>query len=261
MTHLDYGNWVRRRTLIGLGAGAVVATGLSLLPFGTGYRIALAGVGVALGASLVVPLYAYATFSQRGGRFQERLYERVADAIGPVGPGRILDIGAGNGMLAVLLAQRQPAASVVGVDTWGPAWEYAAATCTRNARLAGVDERVGFRDGDAARLPFADAAFDAVVSNLTFHEVTAVADKPALIAEALRVLKPGGAFAFVDPFFDVKLYGPSATLEPRLRALGVEDVALQPLTAITPVPVMLRHPRALGRVALLTGRKTTSAIR
>lgn len=255
MTHVDYGNWVRRKTLIGLGAGAVAATGLSLLPLGTGYRVALAGVGMALGASLVVPLYAYVTFSQRGGRFQERLYGLVADAVSPVGAGRILDIGAGNGMLAVLLAQCQPTATIVGVDTWGPTWEYAAATCARNARLAGVDDRVTFRDGDAARLPFADGVFDAVVSNLTFHEVTAVADKPALIAEALRVLKPGGAFVFVDPFYDVKLYGPSATIEHRFRALGAEEVVLQPLTTIMPVPVVLRHPRALGRAALMTGRK------
>ena len=49
---------------------------------------------------------------------------------------------------------------------------------------------------DAAKLPFLDDTFDAAVSNFVFHEVRSQRDKQALIREALRVVKPGGAFAF-----------------------------------------------------------------
>jgi hypothetical protein len=45
-----------------------------------------------------------------------------------------------------------------------------------------------------------------VVSSLTFREVRDVADRTASVAEALRVLEPGGRFAFVDLFDDEKVY-------------------------------------------------------
>jgi SAM-dependent methyltransferase len=59
---------------------------------------------------------------------------------------------------------------------------------------AGVDN-VTFREGNATDLPFADAAFDAVVTRLSVHHF----DRPGRVfEEVLRVLRPGGSFVIAD---------------------------------------------------------------
>jgi SAM-dependent methyltransferase len=60
-----------------------------------------------------------------------------------------------------------------------------------NSQIAGVE--VDWREGDAEKLPFGDAAFDVVLSQFGHM----FAPRPALaVAEMLRVLKPGGTLAF-----------------------------------------------------------------
>lgn len=58
-----------------------------------------------------------------------------------------------------------------------------------------MSSRITFQKGDAAQLPFADESFDAAVSNFVFHEVRTAKDKRDVVREALRVVKPGGAFS------------------------------------------------------------------
>ena len=70
---------------------------------------------------------------------------------------------------------------VTGVDRWGSSWEFSKAACERNAAAEGVAERVTFLKASAAALPFDEAAFDVVISNLVFHEVRDVADKKLLL--------------------------------------------------------------------------------
>jgi len=90
-------------------------------------------------------------------------------------------------------------------------WRVAAATydgfaAALGARVTGVDfspemiaeaekrhPQIAFHTADAEQLPFADASFDAVVANFGIHHV----ERPQrAIAEARRVLAPGGIFAF-----------------------------------------------------------------
>ena len=255
---LEYGNWIRSNKLIALGAGAIGAAGLALLPLGPAPRVALGGLSAVLAASVALPLYARWAFSPGGGDLQRRLYGRIADKLGPAFAGRVLDIGAGNGMMAVHIALRHPQAQVVGVDTWSAEWEYALATCERNAQIAGVSGRVAYQRGDAARLPFEEGVFDAVVSNLTFHEVRHASSCTDLVIETLRVLKPGGAFVLIDLFYDTRLYGPESALTDRLKAEGVHDLVLRPLASELPIALPLKHPRALGRAGLLTGVKAAA---
>jgi SAM-dependent methyltransferase len=90
---------------------------------------------------------------------------------------RILDLGCGDGQLTQRIATS--GACVVGVDV-SP--EMVAA-----ARGRGIDAQ----EGAAELLPFADRSFDAVFSNAALHWVR---DQDAMMAEARRVLKPGGRF-------------------------------------------------------------------
>src|SRR5262249_3212437 len=68
-----------------------------------------------------------------------------------------LDVGTGGGLLAVAAAATWPQASVVGIDTWGPSLERAAA----NVAGAGLDERVSLRSQDVGAVDDVDR-FDCI---------------------------------------------------------------------------------------------------
>jgi len=65
----------------------------------------------------------------------------------------------------------------------------------RLTELVGLQQRVDFRHGNALDMPFPDSSFDVVVGQEAWCHVP---DKPRLIAECARVLKPGGMLAFTD---------------------------------------------------------------
>lgn len=116
----------------------------------------------------------------------EPFYERVAEEVVADYPqgGAILEVGSGPGRLAVSLGRMAPGLVVTGVDISPEMVERAA----HRAREAGLAGRVGFEVGDVGTLPFAEGAFDGVVSTLSLHHWP----DPALgLAEVHRVLKPG----------------------------------------------------------------------
>jgi SAM-dependent methyltransferase len=252
---LHYGNWIRKKVLWILAAGTLIFGVLAALPFSPVLRV-LAGAGCAiLFISFLYPLYSYTMFSPRGGALQEKIYALIVTHLNSGGKGKFLDIGTGNGILAIKLAQNHPASDVIGVDYWGKEWEYSKSVCEENARRANVSERVHYQKGDAASLNFPDATFDAVVSNLTFHEVKLVKRKIDVLREALRVLKPGGRFAFIDYFYEPRYYDEASEFEMKLWSLKLASVEFKPLDEILAYPKLLRHPRALGRVGIVFGQK------
>lgn len=103
---------------------------------------------------------------------------------------RVLDIGSGLGGTARMVAE-VTGARVDGVDLT-PEFVEAA---TEFGAIVGADERVRFRVGSALDLPFDAAAFDVA---LLLHVGMNIADKPALMSEVARVLRPGGTFAVYD---------------------------------------------------------------
>jgi len=103
---------------------------------------------------------------------------------------RVLDVGSGLGGPSRRLAA-EFGCHVVGIDVT-PAYCEAA---TLLAEHVGLAHRVTYRQGDAAVLPFEDAAFDVV---WTQHVAMNVADKQALYRGMHRVLAPGGRLAIYD---------------------------------------------------------------
>lgn len=104
------------------------------------------------------------------------------------GIGRLLDIGTGTGRLLEVLAPR--VTSALGVDASKAMLALARARLAR-AGLAHCAVRLA----DMYRLPFADAGFDVAVLQMVLHH----ADDPAqVLAEAARILRPGGRLLIVD---------------------------------------------------------------
>lgn len=121
---------------------------------------------------------AYAgTFAHASGTYIEALLDRAAVGAGA----RVLDLACGPGLVTRAAAGRGAVAT--GYDF--------SAAMLREARAASPG--LAFDEGDAEALPYADGTFDAVVSNFGMHHFPHP-DRAA--AEARRVLRPGGLFAF-----------------------------------------------------------------
>jgi SAM-dependent methyltransferase len=255
-TQLEYGNWIRKKILLILGLCSLALGILALIPLGTLYQIVMAFLFAVTFISFLFPLYSYFMFSQKGGNLQEKVYDLIIHCLlGAPIQGRVLDIGSGNGVLAVRLAQQNREAEVVGMDYWGRNWEYSKSICERNAQIGKVENRVHFQKGDAAALDFESDSFDGSVSNLTFHEVQSAPDKREVVREALRVLKSGGSFAYVDYFYDPKFYGKPLEFEEYLKGLNLSHFESRPLHEMMKIPLLLRHPKILGKAGILYGRK------
>jgi len=103
----------------------------------------------------------------------------------------VLDVGCGLGAIDELLITRYGATSVVGIDV-DPALLEGLRARVERAGLAGRIRGVKVEPG---RLPFADASFDVVFSK---DSLVQIPGKPALFADILRVLRPGGRFIASD---------------------------------------------------------------
>ena len=101
---------------------------------------------------------------------------------------RVLDIGCGPGWFWANVADRLPEGFALMLADLSDGM--VAEAVERCAALRAWS--VGGRQADAAHLPFADSSFDTVVA---MHMMYHVADQAAAIAEAFRVLKPGGWLA------------------------------------------------------------------
>ncbi len=114
-----------------------------------------------------------------GGELGKTARQTVLRLLGP-GPGRVLDVGCGGGLTLLALAEAG----------WSPAGVDLSEEQLRLARERGCE----VQPADAAALPFADGAFDAVVSEFTHTDVD---DCGTLLHEAARVLRRGGQLVYV----------------------------------------------------------------
>lgn len=111
---------------------------------------------------------------------------------------QLLDVGCGTGELERRLLRKHPDWHLTGIDLSGEMLEVA-------RRKLRNQQQVTLEQADAASLPFADDAFDRVVSASVMHYFS---DPKAALHEMRRVVRPGGKILVLDwcrDFFSMKL--------------------------------------------------------
>ncbi|HEX6041185.1 class I SAM-dependent methyltransferase [Longimicrobium sp.] len=131
-----------------------------------------------------------AEYDRRWARYNARSLALLRPWIAGRDLGRVLDVGCGTANLLRLLTDGGARASAyAGIDP--------APRMLRIARgkARAMDVRGGFAAAPAEALPFADGAFDVVITASTLHDWDNV---PAGLAEIRRVLRPGGELMLLD---------------------------------------------------------------
>jgi SAM-dependent methyltransferase len=164
-------------------------------------------------------------FRVLGGRKHEAFRRHVIELAGLRGNENVLDAGCGTGLTALRIAEQYPGCKVYGLDL-SPKM---IAVAGDDAAGCGLD--IDLRVGSTTDLPYADAAFDAVLTNIMFHHLD-LAEKRQAVAEIARVLKPGGRYVSAE-------FGPRArnALE---RHLAKGDYTLYP-AHLAEVGLVVQH--------------------
>jgi SAM-dependent methyltransferase len=157
----------------------------------------------------------------------------------PRGTGHVLDLGCGRGrLLRALLAHGAPPDRLHGVDLLADRVEDA------RARLPGVD----VRHGDGRVLPFGDQSMAAVVMCTVLSSVPEAAVRAALVAEALRVLVPGGVLAVYDLRIRSVRNGAVRPVGPAALAALAPECEIRSRSITLAPPIARRLGRATGRL-------------
>ena len=120
---------------------------------------------------------------------------------------RLLDVACGSGGPALRIATKT-GCSVVGIDMH----EDAVSTANSLAAHDGLSDRAEFRVANAAEpLPFPDAFFDAITC---IDAINHLPDRPRVLSDWARLLKPGGRLLFTDP---ITVTGPLTNHEIAVR--------------------------------------------
>jgi len=137
-------------------------------------------------------------------------FYRWAIGLIPAGAKHIVELGAGSGLLSLMVRDRFPNARIHLIDFSGPMLELA------RSRL-GDDPRITFEQADyvVATLP---EKVCAVVSSLSIHHLDD-SGKQAVFRKAHAALLPRGVFVNAD-----QVAGPTAELEERYKALWLQQV-------------------------------------
>ena len=164
------------------------------------------------GIALLVEAFLYLFYVKKGKEYHR---DKMLAMYAWRGDEKVLDVGCGRGLLLVGAAKRAPDGHATGIDVWSKedmAGNSEAAT-QRNLQIEGVQGRCSLVSAGAQEMPFADASFDVVVSNLCLHNIYDLLTRQKAVAEIARVLKPGGVALLSD-------YKHTREYATRLRALG-----------------------------------------
>ncbi|MER7026638.1 MULTISPECIES: SAM-dependent methyltransferase [Streptomyces] len=123
-------------------------------------------------------------------RAMDRQTDWYTRLLAPDADTHVLDIGCGTGGPALRIARRT-GARVTGITIS----RTQAAECADRAREAALTDRVTFDHGDAMNLPYRDGSFGAA---LAVDSLCHMHDRPRALAEARRVLRPGGRLLLTE---------------------------------------------------------------
>lgn len=114
----------------------------------------------------------------------------------PAGQGRlqVLDLGVGPGVSMLAMSRRRPEAFFIGLDL---SRRMLAGANNNRSRPGWPAGRLALLRADAARLPLADGQVDVVTGHSFLYLLP---DYRCVLAEAVRVLRPGGCVAFLEPY-------------------------------------------------------------
>jgi len=171
-----------------------------------------------VGALAIVSCTGCGLYTSRRGKFE--VWAEVLQQLKLRGDERILDLGCGRGAVLLLAAGHLTTGRAVGVDIWKRTDQSGndAEATRRNAVAEGVADRVEIETADMTALPFEDGTFDLVVSNVALHNVKGRAGRCRALAEAARVLRPGGRLMIAD-LWATRLY------REHLAKLGMTDIS------------------------------------
>jgi SAM-dependent methyltransferase len=189
------------------------------------------------GAALLIEGFLYLFYVKKGKQYHR---DKLLAMHVWHGDEKVLDVGCGRGLLLVGAAKRAPDGQATGIDVWSKedmAGNSEAAT-QRNLELEGVAAQCTLVSVGAQEMPFTDASFDVVVSNLCLHNIYDRATRQRALQEIARVLKPGG----VALISDYKLTGEYAA---KLRELGLAtERRWGSLSAFPPLRVVIARKPA-----------------
>ncbi|MFC7161338.1 class I SAM-dependent methyltransferase [Aquipuribacter hungaricus] len=173
-------------------------------------------------------------------RWQEPLQRRsvttLLRVLAPLPGERVLDVGAGTGLVCRSVPDEVRAVAAVEPSAGMPA-------------AADLDALAAVR-ADAVRLPVADGSVDVVVASWLLHVLDA-GDRAAAVAEAARVLRPGGRLGVVVPAVprttgQRQVRGAARRLADR-RGLGAFRVPVDLPGLLTDAGLQVRHHARTGR--------------
>jgi SAM-dependent methyltransferase len=177
-----------------------------------------------------------ARLEQRGGHpsFAAMLHAYL-DRVPLASARSVLDLGCGTGVAARAVASRPEfAGRIVGIDL-SP---HMVAAARRLAHEQGLAERITFQIGDSQALEETDAACDVVIAHTLMSHVPAPG---AVLAEAARVVRPGGTVAIFD-------------IDPASLTFGTEDPEYGRRMEGAISSALLANPRLMRTMPLLLRR-------
>jgi len=164
-------------------------------------------------------------FTVLGGRRHEAFRQRIIELAQLRGNEDVLDAGCGTGLTTLRIAEQWRGCKVHGIDLSPKMIEVA----RNDAEDRGLI--VDLRAGSITDLPYPDATFDVVLTNIMFHHLD-LAEKRQAVVEIARVLRSGGRFVSAE-------FGPHAR-NPLERHLAKGEYTLYP-SHLAEAGLTLRH--------------------